>query len=308
MNFAVVADSLTKRYGDFAAVDNVSFQVPVGEIFGFLGSNGAGKTTTIRMLCGIIEPSAGKGTVLDMDIVEQRNEIKEKIGYMSQKFSLYNDLTVRENLEFFAGMYSFNGSRSARIDESLEATGLTGRQKSVTGSLPFGLKQRLAFASAMLHRPQIVFLDEPTAGVDPGGRREFWDIIHRVALEGVTVFVTTHYMDEAEYCNRVTLMHNGRLRATGTPAQLKRDVMKGVMLEVDCSDPATAIGLLKKARIGETVLFANKIHVNVRDEESGGCAIREILGGSDIRVRGVERVSPSLEDVFISVLSGEAEQ
>ena len=303
MSYAVVSDGLTKRFGDFTAVDNVSFEVPTGEIFGFLGSNGAGKTTTIRMLCGIIAPSEGSGTVLGMDIVGQRHQIKENIGYMSQRFSLYNDLTVRENLEFFAGMYSFEGNRAAKIDEALEAIGLTDRAGLVTADLPFGTKQRLAFASAMLHRPRIVFLDEPTAGVDPRGRRKFWGLIHRIASEGVTVFVTTHYMDEAEYCHRITMMDHGKLRAVGTPAEMKRDIMKGTMLEISCDDPAAALGLIKDARLGETALFANKIHLNVSDEAAGRKAVADILVAANIGLENVETVAPSLEDVFISVLS-----
>ena len=308
MNHAVVAENLTKKIGVFTAVDHVSFSVPVGEIFGFLGSNGAGKTTTIRMLCGIIEPSEGNATVLGMDVVRRRNDIKQQIGYMSQKFSLYNDLTVRENLEFFAGMYSSKGKRRGRIREAIEATGLTDREKTVTGSLPFGIKQRLALASAMLHHPKILFLDEPTAGVDPRGRREFWDLIHRVAAEGVTVFVTTHYMDEAEYCHRITLMHQGRLRAVGSPAEMKRDIMKGAMLEINSDNPARALGVLKAAGIGETALFANRVHLNVREEESGRERAASVLSLEGIQIFAIDRVAPSLEDVFISVLSDEREQ
>ena len=308
MKHAVVAENLTKEIGDFTAVDHVSFSVPVGEIFGFLGSNGAGKTTTIRMLCGIIEPTEGRATVLDMDVVRQRNDIKQQIGYMSQKFSLYNDLTIRENLEFFAGMYTGRGKRRGRIREAIEATGLTDREKTITGALPFGIKQRLALASAMLHHPEILFLDEPTAGVDPRGRREFWDLIHRVAADGVTVFVTTHYMDEAEYCHRITLMHKGSLRAVGSPAEMKRDIMKGAMLEINSDDPARALGALKAARIGETALFANRIHLNVSDEESGRERAASALSGAGIHLLSIDRVAPSLEDVFISVLSDEGEQ
>ena len=304
-NHAVVAENLTKRIGDFTAVDSVSFKVDEGEIFGFLGSNGAGKTTTIRMLCGIIAPTEGSGTVLGMDISRDRNAIKEKIGYMSQKFSLYGDLTVRENLEFFAGMYAIDGSRSERIEQALETTNLTRRANTITASLPFGHKQRLAFASAMLHKPRIIFLDEPTAGVDPNGRRQFWELIHNVAAQGITVFVTTHYMDEAEYCHRITLMHKGSLRAVGSPAELKREVMRGAMLEIDCDNPAGALGLLKRQNLGETALFASKIHLHVPDEDSGRRQVEDLLARRDIRIHRIDRVAPSLEDVFISVLSGE---
>ena len=308
MSYSVVVEDLTRRFGGFTAVDSVSFEVSKGEIFGFLGSNGAGKTTTIRMLCGILPPTRGKGTVLGMDIVRERNTIKERIGYMSQKFSLYNDLTVKENLEFFAGMYSIAGSRSKTIKEALETTGLQKRADTRTEDLPFGIKQRLAFASAMLHHPPIVFLDEPTAGVDPAGRREFWELINEVAAEGVTVFVTTHYMDEAEYCHRIVLMHEARLRAIGTPAQLKRDALAGVMQEITCSNPARALGLLKSAKLGETARFGNKIHVNVENEELGRAAIEELLTREGVTVTGLERVQPSLEDVFINVLSRPGEQ
>lgn len=303
MSLAVVAEGLTKRIGDFTAVDSVSFSVPEGQIYGFLGSNGAGKTTTIRMLCGIILPTEGAGSILGMDIVRQRDEIKENIGYMSQKFSLYEDLTVKENLEFFAGMYRIRGRRSERIKEALESTDLSDRAETITSELPHGLKQRLALASANLHKPRILFLDEPTAGVDPAARREFWKLINELSSEGITVFVTTHYMDEAEHCHQIALLHEGRIRAGGSPTELKQDVMEGFILEILCNDPAGGIGALRRAGLGETALFANAIHLNVADLSTGTTRAKEILASEDIEVHSMENVSASLEDVFLSVLS-----
>lgn len=302
MNTAVTVQNLTKRIGSFTAVDDISFDVPKGEIFGFLGSNGAGKTTTIRMLCGIITPTSGSAHILGRDILKERNSIKQSIGYMSQKFSLYDDLTVQENLEFFSGMYGINQDRKGRIAQSIEQTGLSERADLITGSLPFGIKQRLALASALMHKPDIVFLDEPTAGVDPKGRRKFWDIINALAEDGITIFVTTHYMDEAEYCNRIALLHKGSIKALGTPEQLKSEHMKGEMFEIRCSDPAAAMGLLRTADLGETALFANTIHINIMDVSDIG-NIRTILAANSIAIESVEKVSPSLEDVFLNVLS-----
>jgi len=218
---AVIIDDLTKKFGDFTAVDNISFTVKRGEIFGFLGANGAGKSTTIRMLCGILKPTAGKGIVGGVDISETPEKVKTFIGYVSQKFSLYDDLTVKENLEFFAGIYGVE-NRKAVVRKAMESAGLTGQGNTITGSLPVGWKQKLSLASAVMHNPEILFLDEPTSGVDPITRRRFWETIRTSAEKGTTVFVTTHYMMEAEYCDRLAIMRSGRVIALGSPGELKQ--------------------------------------------------------------------------------------
>ncbi len=219
---SVKTEGLTKKFGDFTAVDSVSFQVRKGEIFGFLGANGAGKTTCIRMLCGILMPTSGKGWVEDIDIVRHPKKVKNVIGYMSQKFSLYLDLTVEENLRFYGGIYGLKGKKlRGRMEEMIEMVDLKTQRKTITGSLPLGWKQKLAFACSIIHSPQALFLDEPTSGVDPISRRIFWDMIHETAERGASVFVTTHYMDEAEYCNRLSIMHQGRIIAMDAPGSLK---------------------------------------------------------------------------------------
>ncbi|HEY0680547.1 MAG TPA: ABC transporter ATP-binding protein [Chitinophagaceae bacterium] len=229
----IIADKLTKRFGDFAAVDEISFEVNRGEIFGFLGANGAGKTTAMRMLCGLSIPTSGTAKVAGFDVYKQTEKIKKNIGYMSQKFSLYEDLTVKENIRFYAGIY---GMRDAEIREktehALKHLHLEGEADKLVGSLPLGWKQKLAFSVAIFHEPDIVFLDEPTGGVDPVTRREFWKMIYQAAATGITVFVTTHYMDEAEYCNRVSIMVDGRIDALGTPGELKRQFNASTMDEV----------------------------------------------------------------------------
>ena len=303
MSTAVTAKHLTWVIGGFTAVDDVSFEVETGEIFGFLGSNGAGKTSTIRMLCGITRPTSGSATVLDMDLAGNVRTIKQNIGYMSQKFSLYEDLSVIENLRFFADVYGVGKEAGERIEDALEKTGLRRRRDLITGSLPFGIKQRLALASAMLHRPRLLFLDEPTAGVDPAGRRAFWKIINDLSEDGITIFVTTHYMDEAEYCNRIALMHKGRLEAIGSPPRLKEEELDGVILEILCSNPHAALGVLKEAEIGEIAMFANSLHLNVSDEAVGRRRVRGVLNDAGITISGLERVPPSLEDVFLSVIN-----
>lgn len=308
MSTAVTAENLTWIIGGFTAVDKVSFQVETGEIFGFLGSNGAGKTSTIRMLCGITRPTSGNATVLGLDLRGDVRRIKRNIGYMSQKFSLYEDLSVIENLRFFADIYGVGKEAGERIEDALEKTGLRQRRDLITGSLPFGIKQRLALASSMLHRPRLLFLDEPTAGVDPAGRRKFWKIINDLSDQGITIFVTTHYMDEAEYCNRIALMHKGRLEAVGSPPRLKQEELEGVILEIHCNDPHTALGALKDAEIGEVAMFANTLHLNVADEEAGRQQIRNSLENAGVSIISMESVPPSLEDVFLSVISKSEKQ
>ena len=232
-NKVIKCEGLTKRFGDFTAVANITFEVDKGEIFGFLGANGAGKTTAMRMLCGLSTPTSGKATIAGFDIYRHPEKIKRKIGYMSQRFSLYDDLSVQENINFFAGIYGLSdteikiGSR-----ELLEQLGMQDQAKKRVGSLPLGWKQKLAFSTAIIHRPEIVFLDEPTGGVDPVTRRQFWDLIYQAAANGITIFVTTHYMDEAEYCNRISIMVDGRIEALDTPAQLKSQFKLATMDEV----------------------------------------------------------------------------
>ncbi len=230
---AIITNKLTKKFGDFTATNEITFSVDEGEIFGFLGANGAGKTTAIRMLCGLLKPSSGEATVAGFDVYRQTEKIKQNIGYMSQRFSLYHDLTVRENIRFYGGIYGLRLSDIKRkTDEILNTLALQTVADSLTISLPLGWKQRLAFAVALIHDPKVVFLDEPTGGVDPITRRQFWDMIYEAAHNGTTIFVTTHYMDEAEYCNRVSIMVDGRINALDTPAGLKRtynvDSMDGV--------------------------------------------------------------------------------
>lgn len=228
---AVVLQNLSRKFGDFTAVDKISLTVNKGEIFGFLGANGAGKSTTIRMLCGILKPTSGKGLVGGVDITETPEKVKAFIGYMSQKFSLYNDLTIRENLEFYAGIYSA-ASRKEAIEKAMESAGLSGRGNKLTGDLPVGWKQQLSLASALMHSPEILFLDEPTSGVDPISRRKFWETIREKADRGTTVFVTTHYMLEAEYCDRISIMQRGHMIAMGSPENLKKQQRKNTLEDV----------------------------------------------------------------------------
>ena len=288
--WAVETRELTRTFGAFTAVDRVSLKIRQGGIYGFLGPNGSGKSTTIRMLCGIIEPSAGSGEVMGLDIVSQSEQIKAKIGYMSQKFSLYDDLTVRENLEFYAGLYSLPASlKNERIAEMIGMAGLTGRENELTANLSGGWKQRLALGSSILHRPQILFLDEPTGGVDPKSRRMFWGIIYDLAAAGTTVMVTTHFMDEAEHCDEIGFIFEGRLIASDTPSGLKRSI-PGRLLKIRSDDPLGLIAEL--ARQGMPILDAYAqgaaVHLQVAEMDLGKY---EKLQG--------KLIQPSLEDVFV---------
>jgi len=292
---AVIAHELTRRFGRFTAVDRVSFRVPEGSVFGFLGPNGSGKTTTIRMLTGILEPSAGSAEVLGMDLASNKEKVREHIGYMSQKFSLYDDLTVRENLDFYAGLFSLPLARSReRIEKIVEMAGLSGRTNDLAGRLSGGFRQRLALGCAILHRPRLLFLDEPTSGVDPRSRRRFWDIIYGLAAEGTTVMVTTHFMDEAEHCDRIGFMYAGRLVASGSPAELKA-LLPGYAWEIPSEDP---IGLLERLKgtkgMIESAVHGRSVHL-LAEEDSG--AVFESLGG--------RRIVPSLEDVFVHLVMNE---
>lgn len=303
-DFAITVEGLEKRFGDFVAVAGISFEIKKGETFGFLGPNGAGKSTTIRMLCGLIPPSGGRGTVAGFDIVRETARIREHIGYMSQRFSLYDELTVGENIDFFGGIYGLAGSRmAARKKWVLEMAGLCEREKTRTGLLPGGWKQRLALGCAVLHEPPIVFLDEPTSGVDPESRRRFWNLIHNLASGGVTVLVTTHYMDEAEYCDRVGVIHQGHLVALDSPRNLKSHHMRGVLLQIECEHPVRANEVLTNAQgAHEPALFGRMIHVTADDEASGTLAVRKTLDAAGIEVRAIRRIRPTMEDVFASLV------
>src|SRR5208282_6918998 len=300
---SVSVEELTKRFGSFTAVDGISFAARRGEVFGFLGPNGAGKSTTIRILCGLLEPTSGRATVAGLDVATQPEAIRQRIGYMSQKFSLYNDLRVMENLKFFAGLYSVPAAELAqRTAWAVHMAGLDGRENAMTGSLAVGWKQRLALGCAVLHRPPVVFLDEPTSGVDPVSRRQFWDLIHQMVGEGITVFVTTHYMDEAEYCNQLVLIDRGRIVAQGTPTELKSRHMKGQLLFVECEPLGPALEALSAAPgVLDAAVFGSSIHVVVADAQAAIPKIREILAAKQIRVTQLEQISPSLEDVFVSL-------
>jgi ABC-2 type transport system ATP-binding protein len=300
---SVVVQNLTKRFGKFVAVDNVSFEARHGEIFGFLGPNGSGKSTTIRILCGLLRPSSGRASVAGIDVGRNPEAVRQHIGYMSQKFSLYNDLRVGENLEFFAGMYSVPKKEiPERIAWALKMAGLEGRGQNPTSALAVGWKQRLALGCAVLHRPPVVFLDEPTSGVDPVSRRQFWDLIHNMVGEGVTVFVTTHYMDEAEYCNRLVLLDRGRIVAMGTPTELKSQHMKGQLLMIECLPLGPALELLQTVpEVLDAAVFGSGIHAVVADAAVMAPKIRELLLARQFRPGRIEQIAPSLEDVFVSL-------
>lgn len=302
--WAVTVNALTKRFGTFTAVDHITFAVKRGEVFGFLGPNGAGKSTTIRMLCGILEPTSGSGTVAGLDIRTQAEQIKERIGYMSQKFSLYEDLTVQENIEFYGGVYGVPDSRlPERKRWVIHMVGLDGRENTLAGELAMGWKQRLALGCAIVHEPEILFLDEPTAGVDPVSRRQFWDLIYDLAERGVTVFVTTHYMDEAEHCDRLCLIYRGKIVAMGTPAELKTAYAVGQLLEVDVEPQIPALAaLLGAPLVREAAVFGKRLHVVVPEGQEARESVRTYLLAGGFVVRSVEPVLPSLEDVFVALV------
>ena len=301
---AVRAVELSRWFGAFRAVDRVSFEVGTGEVFGFLGSNGAGKTTTIRMLCGLLAPSSGSGEVLGFDVATQPHEIKRRISYMSQRFSLYADLTVDENLAFWGGAYGLGGARlRERVAWAIEVGALASRRGTVVRELPVGFRQRLALGCALLHEPPIVFLDEPTGGVDPEARRRFWDLIDTLAAAGTTVFVTTHYMDEAERCGRVALMHAGKLLALDTVPRLKARFESGTVVEIACPRPAAAMRHLEGLpAVHEVALFGDLLHAILAapGAASGLVAALEAAGHAPATVTAID---PSLEDVFIHVIS-----
>ena len=308
--YAVTVENLEKRFGDFQAVNKVSFQVKRGEIFGFLGPNGAGKSTTIRMLCGILAPTAGKANVIGFDVFREAEQIKSHIGYMSQKFSLYEDLTVEENIDFYSGIYRIpKEDKKARKDWVIKMSGLEEHRNSLTAILPGGWRQRLALGCALLHKPPVIFLDEPTSGVDPISRRNFWDLIYQLAAEGVTVFVTTHYMDEAEYCDRLAMIYRGELVAIGTPDELKIRYMNADILNLECPDPfkmlqvVTGISVIKEA-----ALFGRGLHLTVADSQAAMPVIVTALQAQKADYTRLEKIRPSLEDVFVAIIDARDSQ
>jgi len=299
---AVKVEGLTRRFDDFVAVNGINLDIGKGEIFGFLGPNGAGKSTTIKMLCGLLLPSSGKGSVGGHDIMTGSEEIKKDIGYMSQKFSLYDDLTVKENIRFFSGMYGVRGEkRKKRMEWTLEMAGLNDRRDVIVGELPGGFKQRLALGCAILHEPPILFLDEPTSGVDPLSRRNFWDLINEMSGSGTTVFVTTHYMDEADYCHRLALIYRGRIIAEGTPMELRERYMKRHVMEIEVESMVEALDILERKGM-DAAIFGSLLHATVEDVAQGIADIRKTLESADIKVNRIEHIVPSLEDVFVTLI------
>jgi ABC-2 type transport system ATP-binding protein len=301
VEISVEVFNLRKQFGDFTAVNDISFSVQKGEIFGFLGPNGAGKSTTIRMLCGIIPPSSGHGTVGGFSITGDLLLIKQSIGYMSQKFSLYDDLSPYENLEFYSGVYPIpREKRKDRIARAIALSALEDRKDDLTGNLSGGQKQRLALACSLLHEPPILFLDEPTAGVDPLSRRNFWEIIYNLSQSGVTVFVTTHYMDEAEHCDRIAFINSGKLIKIGSPKELKDSGEQ--LIEIVCDNWLTAFQILKEKEqeIGESALFGTTIHLTPKP--GGEAILKKLLEQSGVTVCSQRKIAPSLEDIFVALL------
>lgn len=309
-SFAIETENLSKRFGQFVAVDSVTFNVQRGTIFGFLGPNGAGKTTTMRMLLGLLKPSGGQAKLLGYDVAHQPRAVKQRIGYMSQRFSLYDDLTVEENLKFFGRTYGLRGERlRERIQFVLKMADLIGREKTAGRELAGGFRQRMALGAAILHDPELIFLDEPTAGVDPVSRRSFWELLYRLVNdEGVTVFVTTHYMDEAEQCQELAFIHGGKIVAQGSPVQLKETLMRGRVIELTPDDPPEAMRLLKQAQADgkliadDVALYGAQIHIVAQDAALTQQQISEVLQAGDVKFDPPEVILPSLEDVFLSAI------
>jgi ABC-2 type transport system ATP-binding protein len=302
----IIAENLTRHFGKFVAVDKVSFRVERGEIFGLLGPNGSGKTTTIRMLLGLLHATGGGAFVLGNDMVRHPHAVRNRIGYMSQRFSLYPDLSVVENLNFYGHTYQVWGKRlSARRRQVMELTGLAGIERSLSSSLAGGFKQRLALSAAILHEPQLLFLDEPTAGVDPLSRRDIWHLLYSLAAGGTTIFVTTHYMDEAEQCHRLAFMHNGRIVALGPPSEIKEQQMLGTVIEIDAEPAATALQVLRSlSQLNEAAVYGSLIHVVANDLTASQHTIQAALDSAGVRVHSLRAIPPSLEDVFIARAKG----
>ena len=304
---AVETRDLVKRFGDFVAVDRVSLDVRRGEIFGFLGPNGAGKSTTIRMLCGLLKPTSGEARVGGLDVAAESEAIKQHIGYMSQRFSLYDDLTVEENIDFFSGIYGVpKAKQRARKEYVLRMAGIEERSRSMTRLLSGGWKQRLALGCAILHEPPILFLDEPTSGVDPIARRVFWDLIYRLSAAGHTIFVSTHYMDEAEYCHRLALMYRGKVIALGTPEALKRSLESHQILHLEVSDVLSSMKALEKIPgISDVAVFGGGLHVTATDAAAAMPQVRAALAAESIAISELEQISPAMEDVFVAMIEQE---
>ncbi len=308
--FAIETENLSKRFGRFVAVNSVTFNVRRGTIFGFLGPNGAGKTTTMRMLLGLLKPSGGHAKILGYDVAHQPRAVKKRIGYMSQRFSLYDDLTVEENLRFFGRTYGLRGDRlRERIQYALKMADLIGREKTAGRELAGGFRQRMALGAAILHDPELIFLDEPTAGVDPVSRRSFWELLYQLVNdEGVTIFVTTHYMDEAEQCQELAFIHSGQIVAQGSPADLKATLMQGTVIELTPDDSTEAMRLLKEARaagallVDDVALYGAQIHLVAQDAAQAQQQITEVLTTGGVKFDPPDVIRPSLEDVFLSAI------
>jgi ABC-2 type transport system ATP-binding protein len=306
----IIVDGLVKRFGAFIAVDGVSFAVAHGEIMGFIGPNGAGKSTLIRILCGLLRPSAGRALVAGIDVARDPEAVRRRIGYMSQKFSLYNDMSVAENLRFFGGIYGVSRADfAARLRFAVDMAGLTGREDALVATLAGGWKQRLALGAAILHRPTILFLDEPTSGVDPGSRRRFWDLIHTLAEEGVSVLVSTHYMDEAEYCHRIALINHGRLIALGTPQELKRHSLGGELLALEGDRIGDAVAQLETAPgVQDVAMFGSALHALVDDAAARSSDLLARLTAAGFANARARRIEPSLEDIFVHLVGASSLQ
>ncbi|HLA87925.1 MAG TPA: ABC transporter ATP-binding protein [Anaerolineales bacterium] len=294
----ISVQNLTRKFGDFVAVDHINFEVHKGEIVGYLGPNGSGKTTTIRMLLGLLKPSDGSANVLGYDVFKQSEEVRARVGYMSQKFAIYDDLTTLENLTFYGGVYGITDKD--RIAHTLELVGLNGHESTLTRDLSTGWRQRLSLGIALVHEPKLLFLDEPTSGVDPTARRAFWDLIYELAEGGVTILVTTHYMDEAEYCERVGVMRDGKLLAMDTPTNLKRTIITGNVWEVFAHPLEQGLEILHEMDGVERVGLAGD-HLRVISQRVGKEALQSLLSRKKIRVEKIERGEPTLEDVFLSL-------
>ena len=311
-NHSIIVTNLTKKFGKFRSVDNISFDVHEGEVFGFLGANGAGKSTTIKMLCGILEPTSGDAIVGGYSVNKHPDMIKRQIGYMSQKFSLYNDLTVEENIKFFGAIYGLTGSKlGERRKWVLKTANLEGKEKVLSHNLAIGFKQRLALGCAVIHEPKIVFLDEPTGGVDPISRRSFWELIDDLSRNGITVFVTTHYLDEAEFCSRIMLIDTGKLIAGGSPKELKLNYLKSTILEIECERVDDAISILDKVRwIRNSAYFGKYLHATIDEINGEGTELEKKIGkikdilsiDNGIKVMRIDKIVPTLEDVFVNLL------
>lgn len=306
----VIVNNLGRRFGAFQAVKDLSLTVAKGEIFGFLGPNGAGKSTTIRMLCGILAPTEGEGTVAGFDVRTEAEQIKANIGYMSQKFSLYEDLTVEENIDFYSGIYRIPAAqKQARKAWALQMAGLEEHRGQRTGLLSSGWKQRLSLGCAILHEPPIIFLDEPTSGVDPISRRQFWELIYELAGKGVTVFVTTHYMDEAEYCDRIALIYRGERIAMGSPDTLKQEIMQEETLDIQCDRPHEAMEIIERLdMVKEVALFGSGLHAIATRNTHADRAIRAALDGAGFAIAQLEHITPSMEDLFVSLIEARDRQ